>query len=316
MSKEKIKQEAYKKQNGRCKLSKKEMSPQTELTDTHRKKPKREGGEYVGANYDVVLPVAHMEEHGTLRVLTGEMNRLKQLIDEREHAIRTHLKLNNQLLAYKRHTDDLDKRTVEFLSAQVEVAESHRKLVDKDLTNLIKEIIKVNPVAASMTGVRAIGPITIAYCLAWIDFEKARHASSLWKFTGLHAPKHERYKKGVAGGGNKRLRTVLYTMADSQIKLSGPYRKVYDNVKHRLEHSDKIVISRNTQGKEVEVPWKETKPSHRHGAALRAVMKHFLADLWYVGRTLSGLPTTPLYPEAMLGGTHRTIMPDERGWKY
>ena len=66
----------------------------------------------------------------------------------------------------------------------------------------------------------------------------------------------------------------------------------------------------------IEKPWCETKPGHRDGAALRDVMKHFLADYWYVGRTLSGLPTTPLYPEAMLGGTHRTIMPEERGWKY
>jgi hypothetical protein len=109
---------------------------------------------------------------------------------------------------------------------------------------------------------------------------------------------------------------LLYTMADSQVKCRGPYREIYDRVKDRLSISEKVVRSRNTQGKEVEVAWKDAKPSHRHGAALRAVMKHFLADYWMVGRTLAGLDTSPLYPEAMLGGNHRTIMPYERGWDY
>jgi hypothetical protein len=75
-------------------------------------------------------------------------------------------------------------------------------------------------------------------------------------------------------------------------------------------------MSYGTDGKKSEMKWKDTKPSHRHGAALRAIMKHFLADYWMVGRTIAGLETSALYPEAMLGGTHRTIMPEERGWVY
>jgi hypothetical protein len=105
-------------------------------------------------------------------------------------------------------------------------------------------------------------------------------------------------------------------MADSQMKGHGPYREVYDRVKARLEVSEKEVNTRNTQGKMITVAWKDTKPCHRHGAALRAVMKHFLADYWYVGRTLAGLETNPIYAEAILGMSHKTIKPEERGWIY
>jgi hypothetical protein len=186
-----------------------------------------------------------------------------------------------------------------------------------------------NPLAKACLTVKGIGPVTVAYCLVYIELdgifpeghvrvgqEKARHASCLWKYAGLHCASHERYEKGKTSGGNKTLRTVLYTMADSQMKTKGSYREVYDNMKSRLEKSERKTMSRNTQGKLVEVAWKDTKPSHRHGAALRAVMKHFLADYWFVGRTLLGLETSPLYPEAVLGGNHRTIMPEERGWVY
>jgi hypothetical protein len=95
----------------------------------------------------------------------------------------------------------------------------------------------------------------------------------------------------------------------------GAYREVYDRTKLRLSVSEKVVKTRNTQGHLVESAWKDTKPSHRHGAALRAVMKHILADYWLVGRTLLNLSTVPLYAEAMLGHTH-IIDPEARGWKF
>jgi hypothetical protein len=311
-----IKKAAVKKQNGKCNLSDNRLPVEIELQDTHRPKPKRKGGIYTSKNTTVVDPVAHMIEHGTLRLRTGELQTLKQLIDEREHAMRLLYKINNQLLAVKRRTDDASTSTINHLQNNLEVNTKWKNEVSKTLEKHIKQMAKNDPLITSCFSVRGIGPISIAYCIAYIDLEKARHASALWSYTGLHKASHERYEKNVAGGGNKRLRTVLYMMAESQMKLQGAYRSVYDNIKNRLEHSEKITKSRNTQGKLIECAWKDTKPCHRHGAALRAVMKHFLADYWYVGRKLSGLPVSPLYPEAVLGGNHRTIMPEERGWEY
>ena len=316
MNKVALKETIKKKQDGKCKLSGKKLPLKVELFDTHRKNPKRNGGIYTVENTIVSDPVRHMIEHGTLRIRTKELSELKEFIDAREQAIKFRNKVSNQLLAYKRHTDHLHKETIEMLTNQAKEGDKLILLLTKEVTKTIKKLSKIDPFVKSAMGVRAVGPITVAYCLTYIDLEKADHASSLWSYAGLHKASHERYEKGVSGGGNKTLRCILFNMAESQMKLKGAYRDVYDRTKARLEKSEKIVISRNTQGKKVEVMWKDTKPSHRHGAGLRAMMKHFLADYWMVGRTLSGLPTSALYPEAILGIGHRTIMPDERGWIY
>lgn len=316
MSKTILKRTIFKKQNGVCQLSGEQLGVKTELIDTHRKNPKRNGGTYTMENTIVTTPVQHMIEHGNLRIRTGELLELKKLVDAREQAMKFKNKASNQLLAIKRKTDELHPQIINWLELQVKEGEKEVNLITNQITKVIKVIGENNPLVRSALGVRAVGIITIAYCLTYIDFEKADHASSLWKYVGLDKPSHERYEKTVAGGGNKRLRCVLYTMAESQMKLKGAYRDVYDRTKIRLENSDKITKSRNTQGKLIECAWKDTKPCHRHGAALRNVMKHFLADYWMVGRKLSGLPVSPLYPEAVLGGTHKTIQPEERGWKY
>ena len=286
------------------------------LVDTHREVPKKDGGTYEPDNYDVIAPRDHMEVHGNLRDREEWMEALKAAFDDRKQVMMLRNKAANQLLAYERKTDHLSPATVEWLSGQV-----------KDLTKLlgaksgavekaVKNYAKCDPLATAALNVHGIGGITVASCLIYIDLTKARHASSLWKYAGLHTSSENRYTKGEAGGGNKTLRTVLYTMADSQIKSRGPYREVYDRTKERLEKSQKMTRSRNTQGKLVECKWCDTKACHRHGAAIRQVMKHFLADWWYVGRDILGLPTDALYAEAILGGNHRTVQPRERGWEW
>ena len=319
MAKEKIKLAALELQQHIDALSGLSLEDRAEvlaLIDTHRTLPKASGGEYVSDNYVVTDPVEHMKEHGIFREREPDLDSIKAIIDDIEQVRKVTIKVNNQLLAYERRVDTINEMTEAWLKTERDKLAVELKNRESILTREIKEYAKVSPLAKAALGVKSVGPVTVAYMLAYIDIEKARHASSLWSYAGLHRASHERYEKGVAGGGNKNLRTKLYTMADSQVKGRGAYREVYDNVKARLSVSEKIVKTRNTQGKLIECAWKDAKPSHRHGAALRAVMKHFLADWWYVARTLEGLDTSPLYPEAMLGGNHRTIMPEERGWKY
>ena len=314
MAKEALKLEIRENKGGNCTITNQPLPLPFSLYDTHRNLPKHQGGIYTLENTGLATPRAHMAEHGNLREREPELEKLKSMIDDRSQVMKLKNKINNQLLAFKRETDYLNERTISFLSETLKSVQSELAKHDRQIG---KYLVKMeNELAQAALAVPSIGPITVAHCLAYIDLEKSRHASSLWAYTGLDKPSHSRYEKGVAGGGNKTLRTVLYTMADSQVKGRGPYRTIYDNVKHRLEHSERVVKTRNTAGHLVETPWKETKPCHRHGAALRAVMKHFLADYWYVGRTLAGLSTSALYPEAILGGTHRTIMPEERGWIY
>ena len=314
MAKEQLKQEVIESKGNLCSLTGEILPGNIALFDTHRKLPKRKNGQYLLRNTDVALPIAHMVEHGTYRERSPELNQIKTMVDDRSQIMKLKNKINNQLLAYKRGTDVPNEKTIQFLTETCANVVSELGKKDRGIIKFIKNM--EDPLGKAAISVKSVGPITVAHCLAYIDLEKARHASSLWSYCGLDKPSHDRYTKGEAGGGNKTLRTVLYTMADSQIKGRGPYREVYDRVKARLEISEKLVKSRNTAGKMVEVMWKDTKPCHRHGAAIRAIMKHFLADYWMVGRTLAGLETSALYPEAMLGGSHRTIMPEERGWIY
>lgn len=339
MAKEVLKRRIAEEQGRNCAICGEPVSEETALVDTDRRNPKANGGEYTDPNTRVVHPECHMRRHGIHRVREDDFHRLKMIIDDREQVRKLAIKVNNQMLAHDRQTDELSEVTQNWLVEQAAVYKAALADRDKLLGAWVREH-KTDPFVKAMLGVKGIGPVTIAYCLVYIDLtgvfaatyvdragkekphpragqEKAPHASSLWAYVGLDKPSHSRYTKGISGGGNKTLRTVLYTMAEAQMKGRGAYREVYDRVKARLSVSEKITKSKNTQGHLIECAWKDTKPSHRHGAALRAVMKCFLADYWFVGRELLGLPTNPLYAEAILGHDgHRTVSPRERGWNW
>jgi transposase len=236
-------------------------------------------------------------------------------MDHRAQTIKARNKLGNQLLAYERRTDHMSPEVLADLEAWRLPIEQRLAELDKDVARLVATLAQHDPLVLATLGVPGIGPITVAGLTVYVDLAKAPSASSLWKYVGLHVASHERYVKGVKGGGNKTLRTILFTTATSAVKMgdSSPYRIVYDRVKARLAASEKIVSSRGTDGKLREVAWKDAKPSHRHGAAMRAIIKHFLADYWFVGRTLAGLPTRSLYVEEQLGHTG-IIAPQDRGW--
>lgn len=312
MSKEKIKERIKQKQNGICVLTLKPLSELHSLTDTDRVTPKQYGGTYDSdENVRIVRPVAHMVRHGNLREREAEMHELKKLIDGRRQLIKQMNSANNRLLAMKRQTDDLDEDTVSFLKEEVKSVKSQIKKTD---VRVVKQLKRTgHPMYEQASNIKGIGTMTIAYMLVYIEISKAQYASSLWSYVGFDKPNYERYEKGVAGGGNKTLRTMLYTTAESFIKSRNVYRDVYDREKAKLENSEKKTWTRNTKGKWEYVMWKETKKSHRHGAAIRKMLKHFLADWWYVHRKVEGLETPELYVVDKMG--HKGIIkPQERGW--
>lgn len=315
MSKRALKAAIAVEQNGVDPISGEALPTRPELVDTDRITPKAEGGTYdERENVRVLAPVVHMERHGNLRKREESLEELKSLFDDRVQMMRLLLKINNQLLAYERRTDHPHPDTIAFIRQQMEPIEARLSEIEKALSGAVK--VYPDPLAQVALKVKGLGPITVAALAVYVDLSKAATPSALWKYAGLHAASHERYTKGEKSGGNKTLRTVLWNTACVMMKLGeGPYREVYDRTKTRLSLSEKVTKTRNTQGKLVEAAWKDTKPSHRHGAALRAVMKHLLADYWLVGRTLAGLPTPHLYAEAQLGHTH-IISPRERGWEF
>lgn len=321
MGKRKLKTRIKKEQSGVCALSGEMLPEETELYDTDRIIPKAAGGTYTDPNTRVVEPVAHMVRHGNYREREEALENLKSIVDDRNQVIKIKNKIDNQIRAYERNTDTLNPRTLEWL--QIEAIPPKKRLaeVTKELETAVKGMVKNDPLMAAALGVKAVGKVTVAYMTVYADLAKANHASSLWKYVGLHTAMKDRYIAGETSGGNKTLRTALWTMADSQIKSKNrtppsAYGYLEEQVKHRLENSDRLVWHLIGKKNWKEMPWKDVTKGHRHGAACRAIIKHFLADYWYVGRTLMGLPTDPPYAVAVLKGNHRMIMPEERGWIY
>lgn len=288
----------------------------TSKLDIDRIKPKAEGGTYELDNSRLLTPAEHAARHGTLRERSEVLSLLKAVFDERKQVMGLVSKINNQLLAFQRHTDYPHPDTEKTLRNQLEQCEDLLNGIDRKFTTLVKEYAKLDRLTAVTLDVPGVGPVTAGALAVYIELQKAANASSLWKYVGLDKPSHQRYKKGEAGGGNKTLRTVLYNTATSMMKnRECAYRDVYDRAKAQKALSEKIVSGYNTQGKLVEGAWKDAKPSHGHGHALRMIMKHFLADYWFVGRTILGLSTRPLYAEEKLGHTG-IIRPRERGWMW
>lgn len=298
-------------QGGMCALSGDDLGFRPELVDADRIREGCIGGTYTEENVRIVEPRAHMERHGILRERPTSLEELKSLFDDRVQTMKLSIKIGNQRLAYERRVDHMNPETDAFLIALSDPVQARLTLIDRKIEKaLARYEDRLAQVALAVPG---LGPITVCALSVYVDLSKAATPSALWKYCGLHVSSNERHVKGKAGGGNQTLRTVLWNTANSMVRMrESGYREVYDRTKARLSESEKVVKTRNTEGKLVECAWKDTKPSHRHGAALRAVVKHLLADYWLVGRTIAGLPTVPLYAESMLGHTH-IISPFSRG---
>ena len=312
MPKTELKESIRPVQENVCALSGVPLASDVSLLDADRIIERIQGGEYTPYNTRVVTPRAHMERHGNLRERPEWMDELKSVMDDRRQTMNLKHKMENQLLAYQRMTDEANPETIQFLKDSLEPVVKRLGRIDRKIDKHMRK--SPDPLVIAAMGVIGVGSITLAGLSVYVDMEKAQSASALWKYVGFHAASHERHAKGVAGGGNKTLRTMLWNMANSMVKnRQCPYREVYDRTKNRLAASEKITKSRNNKGQMVEIAWKDTMASHRHGAALRAVAKHFLADYWFVGREINGLSTKPLYVESQLGHTS-IVRPEERGW--
>lgn len=103
-------------------------------------------------------------------------------------------------------------------------------------------------------------------------------------------------------GPRKGEKRTAYQVAS----MKNTYVEAYLDYKHRKANSiAPAKVRRIPAGKKeaviTEIPWCETAPAHRERAALRYMVKLFLADFWKKWRELEGLPVGESYAEAYLG---------------
>lgn len=218
--------------------------------------------------------------------------------------------------AYKPKSDLLtspaEVKIIEAYELLLKSEETHGKIVEMELDRY--------PIWTQyLKDVRGCGPLMAGVILSEIDIEKCNSISALWAYCGLDVVVHTNPETGeVLEEGRSRkkhhLKAKTYTNRNGEtvdtvgitfnpflktklvgvlgsvfIKLGGPYRTIYDGYKHRLENHPK---------------WVDRTKAHRHNAAVRYMVKEFLADLWTTWRTIEGLPVRDRYSEGKLGIIH------------
>lgn len=203
-------------------------------------------------------------------------------------------------------------RLIESYEHLMSSENAHIKLIESELLNY-------RIWTDYLANIRGCGPMMAAVIISEIDIYACNSISALWAYCGLDVVVTTNEETGeIQEEGRSRkkhhLKPKQYTNRDGEIvntvgitfnpflktklvgvlgsvfiKLGGPYRKIYDGYKYRLENHPKH------QGK--------TK-GHRHNMAVRYMVKEFLADLWTTWRTLEGLPVRSRYAEEKLGIVH------------
>lgn len=154
-----------------------------------------------------------------------------------------------------------------------------------------------HPMNAWLRGIRGIGPRMAGVILSELDATKYETVSKMWRASGLAVvpgenpedPWHaERRVKGEKLHYNSFLKSKLIkVLADSFIKSGSPYKRYYDDYKHRKEAAG----------------WGRNK-AHRDIAARRYMVKELLKAYWLAARQQAGLPIRQSYAEAYLGRSH------------
>jgi len=216
----------------------------------------------------------------------------RALVDLRDRVIqKARIQFGNRLAALENGSDESPYRY--YLQKWYErFAE-----IEKDLDASIADIAGDFPIVERMTNVKGVGKTLALKVVAMIDIERARTISALWRYAGYGVVdgKAERPKPGERLHYNKRLKTTCYLVGTSMLRSNSPYCKIYD------EARDYYAANRPD--------WTR---AHQHNAAMRKMIKIWLAHLWQVWRDMEGLPVGDPYIAA--DPHHTIIRPEEMGW--
>jgi hypothetical protein len=182
-----------------------------------------------------------------------------------------------------------------------------------------------------LRGQTGIGPALAAVMISYFDIHKAERPSQFWAFAGLDVgpdgyarsrrKAHLVERTYIARDGEEKTKLsttfdpwlqsrLLGVMGSSLLRTGSPYRRFYDEYKHRITTdpartkgtlADKKKLIRDGRGADAELIWHKLRV---HRAAMRYMVKSFVADFWRKWREIEGLAVVPRYHEAVMGHQH------------
>jgi hypothetical protein len=185
---------------------------------------------------------------------------------------------------------------------------------------------------------RGIGPAMAAVLMSYFDVRKAERPSQFWAYAGLDVgpgiasdPEHKlarsRRKEHLVereyvtrdGETKTKLSTtfdpwlqsrLLGVLGGSLLRNASPYRKYYDEYRHRIETDPNrrkgTLTEKKAERKKGIIDETIWHPLRIHRASMRYMVKQFVADFWRAWREIERLPTVPTYHEAKQGGHRRS----------
>lgn len=178
----------------------------------------------------------------------------------------------------------LSSEEKEYIDQIMQLLKDARKNENK-YKKLMQFYIETEPIYTKwLKGLRGISTINTANLLQYFGYcEKAKHASSLWKYSGLHVVNGVAPKLSNAEGQldwNPKCRTLMYRVGDCFVKCRTPfYRDIYDQEKAR-----QIKLgSYDEKKKKMMTPDVKGAPQRLIHAELRArrkMVKRFLVDYY------------------------------------
>jgi hypothetical protein len=222
---------------------------------------------------------------------------IRPLIDLRDRVIqKNRIAFGNRLAALENETDEAS------VSTHLRYNRWHKRFMEleKELNDDIKAEAEGIPIVECLCAVKGVSFTLAAKLVGMIDIERAPTISALWRYAGYAVINGERERptKGEKLHYNSRLKKDCYLVGSSFLKCSSPYREFYDSAK--LDYETKRP---------------EWTKGHRHNAAMRRMIKIFLAHLWMTWRELEGLTTEPPYIIGRNG--HNSIVKADRfGWQH
>ncbi len=127
----------------------------------------------------------------------------------------------------------------ELMKSRAEALNKTKELLKKEIMKIAKDFPLYNRWCAYVHG---FSPLFFGYFMRYIDFDKAKHVSSLYSYAGLVVDD----KTGLAAKRgikyNPKFKSFLYTVGTSFERRGRGYRKIYEEFKAEEMSKAKIIV--------------------------------------------------------------------------